>query len=76
MYNEGISKVGDLLDLAVGMEIIDKRGSYYNYGDERLGQGRENVKEFLRSNPELAFEIDSIIRETAFPNVVQLGSEE
>ena len=62
MYNEGISKSGDLLDLAVDMEIIDKRGSYYSYGDTRLGQGRENTKESLRSNLELSDEINEIIR--------------
>ena len=48
MYNEGISKAGDLLDLATEHEIIEKRGSYYSLGDTRLGQGRENAKEFLR----------------------------
>jgi len=63
MYNEGISKVGDLLDLAVQMEIIPKRGSFYSYGETRLGQGRENSKEFLRQNPDLAAEIESIIRQ-------------
>jgi recombination protein RecA len=53
MYNEGISKVGGILDLGVEMELIEKRGSYYSYGDLRLGQGRENAKEYLRQNPEL-----------------------
>lgn len=62
MYNEGISKVGDLLDLAVEAEIIDKRGSFYSYGETRLGQGRENSKEFLRQNPDLADEIETIVR--------------
>ena len=65
MYNEGISKVGDLLDLAVQFEIIDKRGSFYSYGDVRLGQGRENSKEFLRQNPDLALEVETIIRQKA-----------
>ncbi len=63
MYNEGISKVGDLLDLAVEAEIIAKRGSFYSYGETRLGQGRENSKEFLRQNPEMTMEIEGIIRE-------------
>jgi recombination protein RecA len=62
MYNEGISKVGDLLDLAVELDIIDKRGSYYNYGDDRLGQGRENVKEYLRDNLDLVEEIELHVR--------------
>lgn len=65
MYNEGISKVGDLLDLGVEMDIITKRGSFYSYGETRLGQGRENSKEFLRANPELAGEIEALIREAA-----------
>jgi recombination protein RecA len=63
MYNEGISKVGDLLDLATELEIITKRGSFYSYGDIRLGQGRENSKQFLRENPELAEEIELAVRE-------------
>ncbi len=62
MYNEGISKVGDLLDLAVNAEIIDKRGSFYSYGETRLGQGRENSKEFLRQNPDMFNEIEARVR--------------
>ncbi len=65
MYNEGISKLGDVLDLAVEMDIIDKRGSWYSYGDVRLGQGRENTKEFLRQNEELGLEIEKAVREQA-----------
>lgn len=65
MYNEGISKVGDLLDLGAGLDIITKRGSFYSYGDLRLGQGRENSKDYLRENPELAAEIELAIREQA-----------
>jgi len=65
MYNEGISKVGDLLDLATQFEIVDKRGSFYSYGDVRLGQGRENSKDFLRQNPDLALEIENFIRQKA-----------
>ncbi len=62
MYNEGISRAGDLLDLATELEIIEKRGSYYSLGDTRLGQGRENAKEYLRENPEMAFEIEQTVR--------------
>ncbi len=65
MFNEGISKVGDLLDLATQLEIIQKRGSFFAYGDIRIGQGRENAKDFLRSNPDLAAEIETIIRQKA-----------
>lgn len=63
MYNEGISKVGDLLDLGTELEIITKRGSFYSYGDLRLGQGRENSKEFLRQNPDLTEEIELTVRQ-------------
>ncbi len=62
MYNEGISRTGDLLDLAVEMEIVEKRGSFYNYNDERLAQGRENSKEVLKENPGLMDELEAIIR--------------
>jgi recombination protein RecA len=70
MYNEGISKVGDILDLGVAYDIIDKRGAYFRYGETLLGQGRENAKTFLLENPDLAFEIENIIRETGgFPSL-------
>jgi recombination protein RecA len=65
MYNEGISKVGDLVDLATQYEIISKRGAFYSYGDIRIGQGRENSKEFLRQNPDLASEIELAVRNQA-----------
>src|SRR3990170_729912 len=65
MYNEGISKAGDLLDLATQFEIVDKRGAFYSYGDVRLGQGRENSKDFLRQNPDLSAEIENAVREHA-----------
>ena len=63
MYNEGISTEGDLIDLGVEHDIIDKRGSFYNYGEERLGQGRENAKTFLGENPRYAAEIDAKVRD-------------
>ncbi|MBI3160388.1 MAG: DNA recombination/repair protein RecA, partial [Chloroflexi bacterium] len=63
MYNEGISRSGDLLDLAVEMDVVEKRGAFYSFGDLRLGQGRENAKDFLRDNPAVAGEIESIIRQ-------------
>ena len=65
MYNEGISKVGDVIDLAVDLDIINKHGSWYSYGDIRLGQGRENSKEYLRQNEELEQEIEKTVREQA-----------
>ena len=65
MYNEGISKSGDLLDLATQMEIVVKRGSFYSYGDLRLGQGRENAKEYIKQNPILGAEIEAAVRQQA-----------
>lgn len=65
MYNEGISREGDLLDVGSEMGIIEKRGSYYSYGEVRVGQGRENAKQFLRENPSLVEEISNRIREEA-----------
>jgi len=65
MYNEGISRVGDVLDIAVEAGIVEKRGSFYSYGETRLGQGRENVKQFLRENPDLGLEIENHVREAA-----------
>jgi recombination protein RecA len=65
MYNEGISKSGDIIDLGTQMEIITKRGAFFSYGDLRLGQGRENAKEYLRQNPELSNEIEAAIRQRA-----------
>jgi len=72
MYNEGISKVGDLIDLATQLGIIEKRGSFFSYGDIRIGQGRENAKEFLRQNPDLADEIETVIRQRAMGGEVPL----
>ncbi len=65
MYNEGISKVGDLIDLAAQLGVVDKRGAFFSYGDVRIGQGRENSKEFLRQNPDLADKIEIAIRQQA-----------
>jgi recombination protein RecA len=72
MYNEGISKVGDLIDLSTQLGIVDKRGAFFSYGETRLGQGRENSKEFLRQNPALADEIEAIIRQRAAGGEVEL----
>ena len=62
IYGEGISKIGDLLDLASTLEIIEKSGSWYSYKEERIGQGRENAKRFLTDNPEMCSEIDTKVR--------------
>jgi recombination protein RecA len=62
MYGEGISKEGDLLDLAVDKKIVDKSGTWFAFNGERLGQGRENVKQFLRDNPEVMKTIEHKVR--------------
>jgi recombination protein RecA len=70
MYDEGISKEGDVLDLGVELDIIEKRGSFYSYNGERLAQGRENTKQVLRENPALCFEMENTIRrETGLPEL-------
>jgi recombination protein RecA len=63
MYNEGISKTGDILDLGVEAGLIEKRGAFYSYAEQRIGQGRENAKDTLRASPELAWEIELAIRQ-------------
>lgn len=63
MYGEGISREGDILDMAAGLGIVQKSGSWFSYGGDRIGQGRENSKEYLKSNPEVCMEIDHRVRE-------------
>ena len=65
MFNEGISKEGDLIDLAVDKEIVKKSGSFFSFGEDRLGQGRENAKAFLREHIDVAARIESMIRGTS-----------
>ena len=62
MYGEGISKVGELVDIGVKAGVVEKSGSWYSYGDERIGQGRENAKTYLRQNPAVALDIEDKIR--------------
>ena len=62
MYGEGISKVGEIIDLGVKFDIIEKSGAWFSYGDERIGQGRENAKKFLTENNDIAQEIEQKIR--------------
>jgi recombination protein RecA len=67
LYGEGISRHGEIIDLGVQHGIVDKAGSWYSYGDDRIGQGKENVREFLRANPAMADEIEGKIRATLLP---------
>jgi recombination protein RecA len=63
LYGTGISRTGDLLDLAVNLKIIEKAGTWFSYGEERLGQGRENVRKYLEQNPKLLADIEKKVRE-------------
>lgn len=72
MYDHGFSKESDILDLGVEAGIIDKRGAFYRYNDGLIGQGRENAKEYLRANPDLAYELEMLIREQY--QIIPLGA--
>ena len=87
MYGEGISKVGEVLDLAVELDIVKKSGSWFSYDSNRLGQGRDAVKDLLKDNPELLDELEAKIKEkvrgdesalvdTLEPNVLDDGKED
>ncbi|OGC59785.1 recombinase RecA [candidate division WWE3 bacterium RIFCSPLOWO2_01_FULL_42_11] len=67
MYNDGISKLGEIIDLGVEFDVIEKSGSWYQYGDQRLGQGRDAVKQLLKEKPELALELEAKIKAIALP---------
>ncbi len=68
LYGGGISREGEIIDLGVQHGIVDKAGSWYSYGDDRIGQGKENVREFLKANPEVASEIETKIRVKLLPS--------
>jgi recombination protein RecA len=70
LYGHGISRAGEIIDLGVQHGLIDKAGSWYSYGDDRIGQGKENVREFLKANPEIAVEIETKIRAKLLPDTV------
>jgi len=76
MYGTGISQEGDLLDVASDLSIVQKSGSWYSYEGERMGQGRENAKEYLKNNPEIYKTLQKMIREKIFPNAVKNEIEE
>ncbi|MNN91514.1 recombinase A [compost metagenome] len=65
MYGEGISKEGSIIDIGVELDIVDKSGAWYSYGGDRLGQGRENAKQFLKEHPEVSNVIEQKIREAS-----------
>ena len=65
VYGEGISRAGNILDMAVNMDIIEKSGSWFSYNGDRIGQGRENVKRYLKENPEILDEVERKVRSNA-----------
>jgi recombination protein RecA len=75
LYGKGISRYGEVIDLGVQHGIVDKAGSWYSYGDDRIGQGKENVREFLKGNPEMAAEIEEKIRTKLLPKTVKAPAD-
>ena len=69
MFGEGISRTGEIIDLAVENNIVKKSGSWFSYGETKLGQGRDAVKQLLSDNLELSSELESKIREVLFPSI-------
>jgi recombination protein RecA len=67
LYGEGISREGELIDLGVKHGFVEKSGAWYSYGEDRIGQGKDNVREFLKQNPDIAGEIDSKLRALLLP---------
>jgi recombination protein RecA len=76
LYGEGISREGEIIDVGVAQNIIEKSGSWYSYGKDRIGQGKENVREYLKANPEIRDEIEAKIRAALLPNTVAKKKEE
>jgi recombination protein RecA len=76
LYGLGISREGEIIDLGVAHDIVDKAGSWYSYGDDRIGQGKENVREYLKAHPETAQEIEQKIRAKLLPQTIEAVAEE
>ncbi|NQW95138.1 MAG: recombinase RecA, partial [Polaromonas sp.] len=75
LYGEGISRLGEVLDLGVAGHIVEKSGAWYAFNGEKIGQGRDNSREFLKENPELAIEIENKVRESLGIPLVQVSQE-
>jgi recombination protein RecA len=65
MYGEGVSKTGELIDLGVKANVVEKSGAWFSYDSQRIGQGRENAKQFLKENPDVANKIEAAVRQNA-----------
>jgi len=74
LYGEGISREGEIIEIGVQHGLVDKAGSWYSYGSDRIGQGKENVREFLKTNPDVAEEIEQKIREKLLPKTVKASA--
>jgi recombination protein RecA len=75
LYGEGISREGEIIDLGVEAKIVDKAGAWYSYGGNKIGQGKDNTREYLKSNPALAREIENKVRETfALPALATIAA--
>ena len=71
LYGEGVSREGEIIELGVGQGLIEKSGAWYSYNGDRIGQGRENVRNFLRENPEIARHVETQIRAALIPEEVE-----
>jgi recombination protein RecA len=72
MYGQGISKLGEIIDLGVKAGVVEKSGSWFSYNSQRIGQGRDNAREFLKANPDMANEIEAAVRKNAVKIVDEL----
>jgi len=77
LYGEGISREGELIDMGVDAKLVEKAGAWYSYGDERIGQGKENARQYLKDNPAVAVRLEAAIRDKFVPkDVVAVKAEE
>jgi recombination protein RecA len=76
LYGEGISREGELIDMGVDAKLVEKSGAWYSYGDERIGQGKENARQFLKENPALATKLEAALREKFVPQVATPAAAE
>ena len=76
LYGEGISRLGELIDLGVEHELVKKAGAWYSYGSERIGQGKENAKAYLKENPQVADELDGLLRDKLLPTLASHSESE
>jgi len=76
LYGEGISREGELVDLGVSLDLVEKAGSWYSYGGAKIGQGKDNAKGFFKENPDKAAELEANIREALLPKKLDAGASD